>query len=160
MQEVFALLRVKAFGFVLFFLRTVVYARVNHVGFGKTDALLRQSSFAIEGAYWSLALRVCHRRAFTKLLSFFVEVQPRLSHPEVHAHAGLIPELLRRSSPPGKLPAPDNSHIFTIQTASPGVTVRQRLSSAPLTSTRCPPDCEQAVRRARHREQIESCKKK
>lgn len=69
------------------------------------------------------------------LFFFFVEVQPRLSHPEVHTHAGLIPELFRRSSPPGKLPAPDNSHIFTIQTVSPGVTVRQRLSSDPRKST-------------------------
>lgn len=79
---------------------------------------------------------VCHGRAFIDLFSFlfffpYAEVQPRLLHPEVHAHAGLIPELFRRSSLPGKLPAPDISQIFTIQTVSPGVTVRQRLSSDP-----------------------------
>lgn len=116
------------------FLRTVFYARVNHVGFDKISVFAdRQLSLVVEGKH-ALELRlvrVQRTRVYRPFCFFYVEVQTRLLHPEVHAHAGLIPELLRRSSLPGNLPAPDISQIFTIQTVSPGVTVRQRLSSVP-----------------------------
>lgn len=136
------------------FLRTVFYARVNHVGFGKRNTLLRDNCHLRQRARVGAVPCACATDAHVSTFFFVVEVQPRLLHPEVHAHAGLIPELFRRSSPPGKLPAPDISQIFTVQTVSPGVTVRQRLSCDPRTSRCCPPDYESAVIRAKHHKQI------
>lgn len=141
-------LRMKAIGF----LRTVFYARVNHVGFGKRNTLLRDNCHLRQRARVGAVPCACATDAHLSTFFFFrcggstEAVAPRGARTRRPN-----PRTVQTKLAPGKVGL---GLVFTVQTVSPGVTVRQRLSCDPRTSRCCPPDYESAAIRAKHHKQI------